>query len=106
MAYRVRIDPVALGQIERFAAWLSDYSEDFAIEQIERLDEVLRVNLGETPLVWSYFPLTGAPYRGYLFRVGRRTQFWIVYTVDERALIVDILLFWNASRDPKRLELS
>jgi hypothetical protein len=54
MAYRERIDPVALGQIEQFAAWLSDYNEDFAIDQIERLDEVLRVNLGETALIWSY----------------------------------------------------
>ena len=47
MTYRVRIDPVALDQIEQFAAWLSDYSEDFAIEQIERLDGILRLNLGE-----------------------------------------------------------
>lgn len=105
MAYRVRIDPVALGQIEQFAAWLSDYSADFAIEQIERLDEILRVNLGETPFIWGYFPITGAPYRGYLFRVDRRTQYWIIYTVDEDARIVDILLFWNASRDPARLDL-
>jgi ParE toxin of type II toxin-antitoxin system, parDE len=105
MTYRVRIDPVALDQIEQFAAWLSDYSEDFAIEQIERLDEILRLNLGETPLTWGYFPITGAPYRAYLFRVGRRTQYWIIYTVDEDARIVDILLFWSASRDPERLDL-
>jgi len=26
MTYRLRIDPVALDQIEQFAAWLSDYS--------------------------------------------------------------------------------
>ncbi len=37
MAFRVRIDPVALRQIEQFAAYLRDYSEEFAIEQIERL---------------------------------------------------------------------
>ena len=67
MAYRVRIDPVALGQIEQFAAWLSEYSDDFAIKQIEHLDEVLRVNLSETPLIWSYFPLTGAPYLADIF---------------------------------------
>ena len=100
MTYRVRIDPVALDQIEQFAAWLSDYSEDFAIEQIERLAEILRLNLGEAPLTWGYFPLTGAPYRAYLFRVGRRTQYWIIYTVDEDARIVNILLFWSTSRDP------
>jgi hypothetical protein len=38
MTFRVRIDPVALRQIEQFAAYLRDYSEEFAIEQIERLD--------------------------------------------------------------------
>jgi mRNA-degrading endonuclease RelE of RelBE toxin-antitoxin system len=105
MAYRLRIDPVALGQIDQFAAYLGDYSEDFAVEQIERLDTILRQNLGEAPLTWSYFPLTGAPYRAYLFRVGRRTQYWIIYTVDEDAGIVDILQFWSASRDPERLDL-
>jgi mRNA-degrading endonuclease RelE of RelBE toxin-antitoxin system len=105
MNFRVRIDPVALRQIDGFARYLREYSEDFAIEQIERLDRILAVNLGETPLTWSYFPLTGAPYRAYLFRVGRRTQYWIIYTVDEDARIVDILQFWNAMLDPEALEL-
>jgi hypothetical protein len=41
MPFRLRIDPVALRQIEEFAAYLSDYSEDFALEQIERLDRIL-----------------------------------------------------------------
>jgi mRNA-degrading endonuclease RelE of RelBE toxin-antitoxin system len=105
MAYRLRIGPAALRQIEQFAAYLRDYSEDFAIEQIDRLDHILRLNLGEAPLTWSYFPLTGAPYRAYLFRVGRRTQYWIIYTVDEDAHTVDILSFWNAMRDPESLDL-
>ena len=105
MPFRVRIDPVALRQIEQFAAYLSDYSEDFALEQIARLDRILRVNLGEAPLTWGYFPMTGAPYRAYLFRVGRRTQYWIIYSVDEQTETVDILHFWNASRDPESLEL-
>jgi len=56
-------------------------------------------------VTWSYFPLTGAPYRAYLFRVGRRTQYWIVNTVDEGTRTVDVLNFWNASRDPESLEL-
>jgi len=60
-------------------------------------------NLAESPLTWSYFPLTGAPYRGYLFRVGRRTQYWIIYTVDEYSRIVDVLSFWNTARDPKTI---
>jgi len=105
MPFRVRIDPVALREIDEFAAYLRDYSEDFAVGQIERLDRILSVNLGETPLTWSYFAFTGAPYRAYLFRVGRRTQYWIIYTVDEDARSVDILHFWNAMRDSERLEL-
>src|SRR5438132_13831206 len=102
MAFRVRIDPVALRQIEQFAAYLRDYSEEFAIEQIERLDRILSVNLRASPLTWPYFAFTGAPYRAYLFRVGRRTQYWIIYTVDEDARTVDILQFWNAMSDAEK----
>ena len=105
MTFRVRIDPVALRNIEEFAAYLRDYSDDFAIEQIERLDLILSAHLGESPLTWGYFAFTGAPYRAYLFRVGRRTQYWIIYTVDEATRTVDILHFWNATRDPDRLDL-
>jgi mRNA-degrading endonuclease RelE of RelBE toxin-antitoxin system len=104
VTWRVRIDPLARRQISDFAEYLRDYSEQFAIEQIERLDSILRTNLGEAPLTWSYFPLTGAPYRAYLFRVGRRTQYWIIYTVDEDTRTVDVLQFWNAMRDPERLD--
>jgi plasmid stabilization system protein ParE len=105
MSFRVRIDPVALREIESFAAYLGDYSEDFALEQFERLRRILSTTLREAPLMWGYFPLTGAPYRAYLFRVGRRTQYWIVYRVDEDAQTVDILKFWNTSRDPETLDL-
>ena len=105
MTFRVRIDQVAQRQIDQFVSYLRDYDEDFASEQIERLDHILRINLGESPLRWSYFPLTGAPYRGYLFRVGRRTQYWIIYTVDEFTRIDDVLAFWNTARDPDALEL-
>jgi mRNA-degrading endonuclease RelE of RelBE toxin-antitoxin system len=74
-------------------------------KQVERLDRIIAINLGESPLTWSYFAFTGAPYRAYLFRVGRRTQYWIIYTVDEESRTVDILHFWNAMRDPESLEL-
>jgi mRNA-degrading endonuclease RelE of RelBE toxin-antitoxin system len=105
MTYRVRIDPGAQQDIDAFAAYLRDYSEPFALEQIARLRHTIAVALGQAPLTWAYFPLTGAPYRGYLFRVGRRTQYWIIYTVDEAARTVDILHFWNARRDPEGIEL-
>jgi hypothetical protein len=69
------------------------------------LDRILSLQLGETPLTWSYFAFTGAPYRAYLFRVGRRTQYWIIYSVDDDTRTVDVLRFWNASRDPDALVL-
>jgi hypothetical protein len=105
MRFRVRIDPAAQRLIDEFAEYLRQYDERFAIEQIERLDRIIALNLGETPLMWSYFAFTGAPYRAYLFRVGRRTQYWLIYTVDEETRTVDLLHFWNAMRDPESLEL-
>ena len=52
MAFRIRIDPVALRQIDQFAVYLRDYREDFAIEQIERLDRILSLSLAQSPLTW------------------------------------------------------
>ena len=49
MLFRIRIDPAALRQIDQFATYLRDYSEEFTVEQIERLDRILRFNLGEAP---------------------------------------------------------
>jgi mRNA-degrading endonuclease RelE of RelBE toxin-antitoxin system len=105
MTFRLRIAARAQRGMDELATYLRDYSEQFAIEQIDRLNTVLSRNLAESPLTWSYFIFTGAPYRAYLFRVGRRTQYWIIYTVDEDRRTVDILHFWNASRDPDNLDL-
>ena len=49
MTFRVRIDQVAQRQIDQFVSYLRGYDEDFASEQIERLDHILRINLGESP---------------------------------------------------------
>ena len=105
MTYRLRIDAVAQRQIDEFAAYLRDYDEDFATEHIDRLNRVLSIDLTESPLMWAYFSLTGPPYRAYLFRIGRRTHYWIIYTVDENRRTVDVLSFWNAARDPDTLDL-
>ncbi len=80
MTFRVRIDPLAQREI---------FSHD----------------LGEHPLRATFFALTGAPYRAYLFRVGRRSRYWIIYTADEDRRTVNVLRFWNASRDPERLDI-
>lgn len=105
MTFRVRIDPLAQREIDEFAVYTSAFSEEFAIEQFARLDEVLSRDLAQHPLWRTYFPLTGAPYYGYLFRVGRRTKYWIIYTADDEQGEVNVLRFWSASRDPAGLRL-
>jgi hypothetical protein len=49
--------------------------------------------------------VTGAPYRAYLFEIGGRTKFWIVYTVDEERRIVNVLRIWNAAREPSEFQV-
>jgi mRNA-degrading endonuclease RelE of RelBE toxin-antitoxin system len=105
MTYRVLTASIAHDEIDRFAIYAAEYSDDFAREQFARLNRVLSVDLAESPNVWGYFYITGAPYRGYLFRVGRRTQFWIIYTVDEDTKTVSVLRFWNASKDPNAFDI-
>lgn len=104
MAFRLWIAPLAERSIDSFAAYLRDYSETLAVEQIERLDRALS-DLSEAPFRWSYFPLTGPPYRASLFRVGRKTQRWIVYRVNEPERRVDVLHFWSPQRDPESFSL-
>lgn len=101
MTYQVVKAPLAQDEMARFAAYAADYSDDWSREQFARLNHILSVELAEAPHQWSYFYLTGAPYRAYLFRVGRRTQFWIVYTIDEATKNVNVLRFWNASGNPE-----
>lgn len=104
MTFAIRFDDEALRDIDEFVTWQRAYSEAFALEQINRLDSVFRRSLAQSPLTWGYFFVTGAPYRAYLFRVGRRTQYWIVYTVDVDKKQVDILRFWNARRDTAKFK--
>jgi plasmid stabilization system protein ParE len=105
MSFRLRITPLAQQDIDELAAYLGAYSESFAVEQIDQLNRILFDSVAVSPHTWAYFPLTGAPYRAYLFRVGRKTHYWVIYTVDEEAKAVNVLRLWNASRDPGSLDL-
>src|SRR5262245_23887612 len=91
--------------LEDFTRYTSAYSDAFSREQFERLNRILTVDLAEKPKTWSYFFITGAPYRAYLFRVGRRTSYWVVYKIDEATRRVDVLRLWNASRKIETFEL-
>ena len=105
MTFKVSLAPLAEREIAEFASYAAGYSDAFALDQFRRLNHILAVVLAEAPQMWSPFFLTGRPYHGYLFRVGRRTQFWIVYTFDEEKREVTVLRFWNASREPESLEI-
>ncbi len=104
MTYKVVTDVFADREIDDFGRYAADYSEDWAREQFARLNRVFTVDLAEARNTWAHFYVTGAPYRGYLFRVGRRTSFCIVYAVDD-AKIVNVLRFWNAGKEPTSLEV-
>src|SRR4051812_29599994 len=43
MTFRIVIDPIAQEQIDQLAEYLRGYSEDFATEQIARLDRILHL---------------------------------------------------------------
>ena len=105
MTFKVSLAPLAEREIAEFAAYAADYSDAFALDQFRRLNQILTVVLAEAPQMWSPFFLTGKPYHAYLFSVGRRTQFWIVYTFDEATREVTVLRFWNASREPASFEV-
>ena len=91
--------------LDDFAAYTTAYSGEFSREQFTRLNHVLTVELASAPAMWGLFFITGAPYHAYLFRVGRRTSYWIVYSIDEAAKRVDLLRFWIANREPQAFEL-
>lgn len=67
MRYLVRISPNAQRQMDELAAYLAAYSLELAEGHFDRLDRVISVQLAESPNIWSFFPLTGPPYRAFLF---------------------------------------
>jgi plasmid stabilization system protein ParE len=103
--YDIRFDPVALDEIRAFLAYLSNYDPDVSVRYETLLEQLIESDLSEFPLRYSWFWKSGPPYRGYLFRISRRTQFWVIYKIDEAHNRVDVLRFWNASRDPTELKL-
>ena len=105
MAFRVVFTPKAEAEIDAFAAYLADHSPIVADRIITELAEAITQHIKPRPTMWQYFFLTGAPYRAYLFKVSRRTAFWIVYSIDEEAEEINILRFWNGSGDPEVFDI-
>ena len=76
-----------------------------SLESNSRDNRFFTVEIAESPKTWSYFYITGAPYRAYLFRAGRRTNFWIIHTIDDDTKTINVLRFWNATREPAAFEI-
>lgn len=105
MAYRVRFAAKAKADIRQFAAYLADYSKATEERVMAELAESIVRYILPRPMSWPFYFLTGAPYRAYLFKVGRRTAYWIIFDIDDTAETINILRFWNSARDPESFEL-
>src|SRR5436189_184810 len=56
MTFSVRFSALAQRQIDDFADYLRAYSEDFVVEQRDRLDRIFSTNLTESPLNLGLLP--------------------------------------------------
>lgn len=99
MPYRIERSSRFLADLEELGDYCKTYSETYAARQFDRLDHSIRILIGESPSRWAPFVHTGYPYYAYLFRLGERTQYWIVYTFDEDAKVIRLLRLWGASRN-------
>ena len=102
MAYRLWRSSAFLDDLDAFGGHCADYHPDFAEEQFTRLTFAIETLIAESPLTWGFFIHSRPPHRAYLFRVGQRTQFWIVYSLDEASMTIKLLRLWGAARDPRR----
>jgi Mn-containing catalase len=105
MTYKVVFSATAGQEIREFLSYLSRYDEQTSKRFEAALSHVVESELAIIPNAYTWFWLTGSPYRGRLFSVSRRTAFWFVYTVDEDKSVVSVQRFWSASRNPAVFEI-
>jgi len=100
MAYRVDFSIEAVAQIDGYLAYLRRYSRATAAKYKLALQKAIDQYLAESPETFTFYWETGAPYRAFLFRVSRRTTYWVIYRVYEGDRIVRVLRFRNAAEEP------
>ena len=100
LKYRILIDRRAQDDLNEFYEYLREYSESTALKYVEAFYDAVDQTLAEFPHSCAFLPEIGAPYRGLLFRVSKRTAFWVIFTVHDETHEVRILRFWNAAREP------
>jgi plasmid stabilization system protein ParE len=105
MAHDVLLTLPAQSDILALHAYLSDFNATTADRIVGELERTLRLDIAVHPEAYALFYVTGAPYRARLFRLSRRTQYWIIYEFRRAASRVDVLRVWNASRNPADFEL-
>jgi plasmid stabilization system protein ParE len=105
MTYEVVFSATAKRETEQWLEHLSLYDHKTSQKYESALSRIIEFELATMPNAYSWFWLTGRPYRGRLFTISRRTAFWFVYTVDDEKRVVAVRRFWNASRSPSAFEL-
>jgi plasmid stabilization system protein ParE len=105
MAFELFVTAEALADLAELQEYLAGLDPVLAERVSFDLERIMRREIAGRPSLHSWFYLTGAPFRARLFRLSRRTQFWIIYEVKEDTELVMILRLWNASRDPAAFEL-
>ena len=105
MTHRIWRSSAFLADVRPFGRHCDDYQDKFAVEQLVRLDFAVETLIAGAPFTWSFFVHSGPPHRAYLFRVGQRTRYWIVYSIDEKTSTVKLSRLWNAARDPHRFSV-
>ena len=96
----VDLSKAAIDDLDDIHRQLFGFSEIFANRCLVELDVAIR-QLSDPFPVWSYFHITGAPYRAKLFSIGRRTAFWIVFRIHDEEDRVKIHRIWSTLRNPK-----
>ncbi|MGL4636810.1 MAG: type II toxin-antitoxin system RelE/ParE family toxin [Beijerinckiaceae bacterium] len=105
MPNKIRLSARAQQDVAELHGYLAGYSSTTADAIVADLERVLRLDVASNPEVYGWFYLMGEPVRARLFRISRRTQFWIVYEYSAEVNRVLIHRLWNASRNPQNFEI-
>ncbi|MFM9976058.1 MAG: type II toxin-antitoxin system RelE/ParE family toxin [Beijerinckiaceae bacterium] len=105
MRNKIRFSAYAQRDIADLHDYLSAHSTKTADAIIADLERILMTDIAINPVVYGWFYLLHEPFRARLFRVSRRTQFWIIYEYSEATRLVLVHRLWNASRNPSAFEL-
>jgi plasmid stabilization system protein ParE len=105
MANDVFLTVPAQHHIALLQEYLSHYSVASADKALAEIGRALRVDIAPKPAHLRLVLSDWLAYRARLFRIFRRTQFWIIYEFRDDIRRIDVLRIWNASRNPAAFEL-